>query len=96
MLIYKGGQPLDFAKYVSHHPDEFQSAQIANAVINSVRVLACSQNALVAQYRKMLRNIALGCAYLIYDLLDADLLIAQHTQYFKPQRMRDSLDGLCG
>ena len=86
--------PLCRTEHIAHHPDQLQCAQIADAVEHPIRILACRQHTLVAQNRQMLRDVALGCADLLNDILHTDLLVAQDAQNFQAQRMGDRLDGL--
>ena len=88
-------QVLCRTKYVAYHPDQFERAQIADTVENLVCILAGNQHAFVAQYRQVLRDVALRCADLFHNILHTDLLVAQYAQYLQAQRVRDRLDCMC-
>lgn len=79
----------DFA----HHADQLEGADVANAVVDPVSVLASRQYALVPQDRQVLGDVALGSAHVIDDVLDTDLAITESAEDLEPQRMGHGLEG---
>jgi len=85
-------QPSGSTKNVLHHADQAQGSGITYTVIDPVGILARGQNPLIAKYRKMLGDIALGCANIFDNTLNTDLLVTQCAQNFEPQWMRHGLE----
>jgi len=87
-----GGGRLHIAENFPHQSDQLQGALVGDAIVNPIRILAGCQHAFVAQDGQVLGNIALRRADGLDDILYADFLIADKTEYFKPQRVRDRLE----
>ncbi len=68
-----------------------RGAGIRNAVIHAIGFLAGLQHILVAQYRQMLGNIALGSTNRLDDILDTHLLITDDAKNLEAQGMRNGL-----
>lgn len=71
------------AKYAAHHLNQVYDAFVVDEVVNPVGFLFIIKNALVSQYRQMLRNVALAGAYLLNDVLDANGVAAEYAQNLK-------------
>ncbi len=90
MVLYKDGLAMA-AKNFPEHLDELQGAFVVDVVKNPIGVLLTAEDAPIAQYPKMLRDIALGRADLVDDVLHAKLVNAQCTKNFQPQRVGHGL-----
>lgn len=65
------------AEDISHHTNQLQCSGVTHTVEDPVCIFAGGEYAFISQDGKVLGDIALGCAYLFYNILDASLLIAQ-------------------
>ena len=83
------------AKHLTHHANQLQRPGVANAIVDPVGVLACQQNALFAKDCKVLGNVALRSTHSVDDLLNASVLITDHTKNLEAQGMRYRLQRTC-
>lgn len=84
------------AEHVAHHVNQLQSSGVAYPVKHSVGILTGGQNTLVAQYGKMLGDVALGSANVLHDILYAYLLVAQGAENFQSKGVRHGFEGAGG
>jgi hypothetical protein len=81
------------AEHFAHHADQLQGPIVADAIKDPVGVFARGEDTFIAQDRKVLRDVALGCADLVDDILHADFIVTQGAKNLQTQGVGHRFDG---
>src|SRR4051812_40999123 len=83
--------PVSGAEDLARERDHLHDAHVGDAIEDARSVLARLEQAVVAQDREVLRDVALRRADRLDDLRDRELLVAHEAEDLQPQGMRHGL-----